>query len=86
MDVQYMYEEALEFVTKNISMFPVAACIMSDLEEEEENVSEVMVGNSRDQDWDKAALVELHSHVIQNCRVTEDQFRSVCLFDVVCVL
>ena len=58
-------------------MYPVSARIISDMEEDEHDVGEVLERQGREQHWGDADLKEVHELIIRQCDVTDSLYKWV---------
>jgi len=71
----YMYKEAIGFVTEHFQMYPGAARLLWDMDEDDQDSGEVMEGQGRDCFWNDAELKDLHEHILRHCDITNDLYR-----------
>ena len=71
----YMYEEALGFVTEHFRLYPGAARVIWDMEEDEKDCSEVLEGKPKEREWNVADLQELHDFIIRHNDITAPLLR-----------
>ena len=67
----YVYEEALGFVTEHFRLYPGAARVIQDMDEDLKDASEVLEGRPRESQWGDAALLEVHDFIIWHNVITE---------------
>ena len=74
MAMGYMYEEALGFVTEQFRLYPVAARLIWDMDEDDQDSGEVLEGNGRSKHWGDEDLKELHEHIIRHCDAADELY------------
>ena len=75
MAMGYMYEEALGFVTEHFRMYPIAARLIWDMDEDEQDSGEVLEGHAKKRRWDDDELHGLHEFIIRNSDVTDGLYK-----------
>jgi hypothetical protein len=71
----YMYDEALGFCMEYFSLYPYTRCCTWDVNEEEANVGEVLVGNEKLKRLSMIEMECIHEHVITNYMATKTPYK-----------
>ena len=67
----YVYEEALGFVTEHFRLYPGAARVIWDMDEDMKDAGEVLEGRPRESQWEDDELLEIHDFIIRHNVITE---------------